>query len=1162
MALPKEETGMSSKEYLSSELARKLQVGKTLDDILPLFGEAYGLRDEIGYDFAISFANSVTRSVANATLQKPETVAKLVDDNLMPFVELEMGKEESHPRFAIEQDYLRENIRDWVYQYPYDQMVSVRLNLLSNLETRILTKPRESYFWCISKIGFRTESLDSLLWDLASNGEEFWETAASTLIATGLKQGEEDRILSLVDNQVRNGGGDHFARIAIQEIVGPRRMEIAESFLIQSLVQHDVEKSFGPSISVAVVTRAVDRCDDDHPMHDRIWNILRDQENIVRMSGEYGFRCNSASVVLDFVQWLKRSENAESGHWAYIYLLRLAEFVKPKHLVGWRQVNDDAVVRQLVGLAEKDTKLKGAYTTTDSQLKSMALEALLCLGFQPTKSFVTTAILDESCGNVSHEVSELLACLGLVELPDRLYEHVRSAEQGSDGDSDYFFRNRGFQDLTQSCRSRKAFDAIINFGFTYESEVLLSTVDAIADLAIVRIEAGDTDIVELLISSTEIDRPIHNRQAAASAFCRLSLCGYVTNELSHHLRDFTRDASLGQATHEDALRAIASGRFEIAEDWKNEIIDFASQEQSPLRWGAHEVIIRREWQIKEIEPLLLARLSIFKNGQTLQLHNPESLSGWQAYLLGILYGKDPDNYSGIVATVFTDSQNDVFYQLIEPIKRSGPLTPSNVILAMRTRIERINNEYSADTVLLSVLAYVSPKSLLLLTRSNKWSKWMVEGRVAVCEATSKAAKENLTEAILPFIQDAAFQVRRSAYRALANMDHKLLHSLYQLWYGSGEVENEKRAAEILEWLPYESYPDDSILAIGFQGHREPSVRKAFKDVLQRRRRRTWVNGYLERFFALSKSRSENFAEVFRLSRAIAALGDDDSKRRIEKFVAERKLPVSTRNLLKRTVKQLDKQWKQTTSKWPEAWSHVVGAIEECMATFVKSDGSAFSANVRLWREHRYNQTEKYSWGGIAEDVSDNCFLFEDRELTLQLLGREDSRIRVGSASLGKNFQFWGNSEYPNLSLTKSKNQTAFEFFATTLEAAKMDIPEATAKRMIESVQPLLESLDLNDAFPNDEENNVDGFKLRAMTLVLQAIGKCTNDIDPYGFLVWRLAHQMLVSDGLELSLTPNELSEFSLLCRSTDTDSLLFWINEKVFLKSNAIALDKARLSH
>jgi hypothetical protein len=1142
---------MTGKESVSADLVAKLQAAKTLEEILPLFGEAYRFREEAGYEFAISFANSLTRAAASATHEKPELVAKLIDDNLMPFVELKNGNEKSPDRFPIEQDYLRENIRDWVYQFPYDQMVKVRSDLLSCLEAKIRTNPSESHFWCVSKIGFRTESLDGLLWDISLSEKELWETAASTLIATGLTHEEEERILSLVATQVRNGADEHFARIAIQEIVGPQRMDIAESYLVQSLVKDAAERSFGPSLSVAVVTRAVDRCDDDHPMHERIWDVLRDHEKIVRMSGEYGFRCNSASVVLDYFQWLKKSENAESGHWTYIYLSRLSEFVKPRHLAGWRQVNDEAIVRQLVGLVEKDTNLQGEYTTTDSKLKSMALEALLCLGFQPTESMVATAVLDESSGSVSHEVSELFACVGLPELPDRVCEIVKSSQPGDDEDSDHFFRNRGLQDLTQSCRSRKAFEAILNFGSTYENEVLLSTVDAIADLALARIEAGDKDVVDLLVESTDIGRPIHNRQAAASVFCRLSSHGYVANELSHHLRSFTRDLSLGQATQEDAIQAIAKGRFEIAEDWKKEIIELVNQQDFPLCWAAIEVIIRRDWNIEAIETLVLAKLSIVSNANTLRISNPESLSGWQAYLLGLLYEKDPGRYSGAVASIFAISPNDVFYQLIKPIQRNGPRTPSNVIFALRSRIELINNEYSTDTDLLSVLAQVSPESLLQLSRSKKWSRWMVEGRVALCEAASSVATENLTEIFLPFIQDAAYQVRRSAYRALATKDHILLHSLYRIWNASGEVENEKRTAELLEWLPHENYPDEVILAMGFQGHREPSVRKAFTDVLQQRRRRIWANGYVERLLARCNSRSENLAEVFRLSRALAALGDDDSKRRIEHFVEVRKLPRSTRNLLERTVKQLDKQWKQTTSRWPEPWSHVVGAIEECKATFVKSDGSVFSAKARLWRKHRYDQTEKYSWGGIADDLSEN--VFNERELTLQLSGRGDSKVVIGSSILGESFQFWGHSEYPNLPVMNSRSVTAFEFFWNALEAAKLDVPDHTAKKIAESIQPLLDSMDFEDAFPTEGENRVNGFQLRAMTLVLQAIGSCTKEVDPNGLLVWRLAHQLLARTGHELRLTPSDLSVFALLCHSTDADSLLFWINENVLYESRAV---------
>ena len=114
---------------------------------------------------------------------------------------------------------------------------------------------------------------------------------------------------------------------------------------------------------------------------------------------------------------------------------------------------------------------------------------------------------------------------------------------------------------------------------------------------------------------------------------------------------------------------------------------------------------------------------------------------------------------------------------------------------------RCNNQAMADTGLFDVLAAISPERLLTLSRDPNQREWMVEARVALCEAVRSVAKANAdcrrlaASRLVAFMNDAAFQVRRSAYRALSEVSEELLASTCHTWSRSTDVELRKRAAK-------------------------------------------------------------------------------------------------------------------------------------------------------------------------------------------------------------------------------------------------------------------------------------------------------------------------------------------------------------------------------
>ncbi|EMI17941.1 hypothetical protein RMSM_05143, partial [Rhodopirellula maiorica SM1] len=254
---------LTGREEIRRQLSQRLEHARSLDDVRDLFADVLAASDAVGHGHAVNLANSLCTAAASATQSAPERVAEVVEFDVLPFVVLEEDGEKDSPRLTIDQQYLRENIREWVYQYPYAAMREVRNDVLNVLEKIIRTEPREPYFWCVAKIGYRTETLNNLFWEIVKSGGEHAETAASALIATGLDDEERSTILDLAETQIKENGGTHLARLAIQEIVGPDRSDIAIKFLKSALSEAGSDNGIEKGIVVSVATRAVDRCADN-----------------------------------------------------------------------------------------------------------------------------------------------------------------------------------------------------------------------------------------------------------------------------------------------------------------------------------------------------------------------------------------------------------------------------------------------------------------------------------------------------------------------------------------------------------------------------------------------------------------------------------------------------------------------------------------------------------------------------------------------------------------------------------------------------------------------------------------------------------------------------------------------------------------------------------
>ncbi|CAD76978.1 hypothetical protein-transmembrane prediction [Rhodopirellula baltica SH 1] len=921
----------------------------------------------------------------------------------------------------------RQYLYDWLYGFPAELMIPIRKGVMSELEKRLRTNPHQEILWIISRIGYRESSLVDLLWNIADRESQHSDAAVSTLISLGPKKSDRERILEIVTRKLEQDQIDDVVTLAIQELVGPEYIELAEWLLEIALANSENEPDRDLSLAISVATRAVDRCDANTPANDRIWNLIREEHKIVTRSGEYGYRCASSQVVTDYFDFVLECNDAPQDTTRnYILLSRLRDLLKPIHLENWRSSRTDTLVRVLESLARLNTENTGNFHTIKQSLKKESLDILATFGHRWSDNLIHDVILGETNAFASSESAATLACFQINAVPDTILQAVKSAENIDQTGDQHVFRQKGIVDLVRSSNSRSAFEAILQFGFSHNGYALLSTVAAIVDLAFCRIREGDEDVIETLLHVSKTAEKECQRDAAISAFCSLAKNGFVPARFVSSLWSFASDGDLQSFSRGDALEAIGAIDVPETEQWRGGVVEIAKADEPRLSWQAWDCILKRGWLSRDVEQLLHLRLGIEVQGEKLRIKDATETEGWQGYLIGMLFASNQMGYEKCVVDCLNQGQPETVYQLTAGLKAVGKNCLPSIGEALASRLTKYNTDRTSESGLFKLLSNVAPTALIGLAASTEWQDWLPETKYAYSESVrSCTLQNNGLEAssvgiFFELMTDPAYQVRRSAYRACSEIAGNFLFQTCSLWSRIDDIELRKRAAEAAAWLPLQ-FDDSTIRELGFSEDPEPAVRKAWKGVLLERRQRAWLDSYLRLVLDHCGGDNDQIASHFRYGMAVARLGDDDSIQKLIDKAKDKQLSANGRHWLHKILKETRKQWKETTSKWPEPWADQRDSIEIVDGEIGLGDSIPVPARITLWRQQSKSLLGLYEWGGVAEElpgsISRSNAAFDDYQMTLLLPGRSPTAIIFNSSnfeSSGKTrLKFFSNDPYPS-----------------------------------------------------------------------------------------------------------------------------------------------------
>lgn len=1148
-----------SNPEVRSSLAKVIAEAESLDDLKRVLESVKGK-----VDFEQAKASLVLRvyyRMKQMCSRDPRTAHGLIVDGLFdwccekPGDELAISKMQSH-------EY-RDLLKSWLYQYEFDHYSPIRKAILGRLYEKLDEQPSSEQMWLAAAIGLRTneivERLEKLLWN---PDKDLADSALFVLARLGAPPETRGEIFKLLEDRLSHGQikDQRGVIVAIEELCLPSKPALV-THLLRVAEEQLEECDIDFALCFGAASRVAEQMPNNVELHQEVWSVFKRSWRTMRMSPAYAKSCNIEAMLQDYVESLIAEHGEDQTIGDYITLSRISELIFPNQLKGWSKVNLREITPVLKRLATLDTKIEGRFTTTSLRTKKEAWHLALTAGIEGLGGWIDQAVLDETNPESSRQVSQIIACIRPSSLSKRFLDEIRREPTGEE-----WTRHLGLIEIARSCGDEQCLDALLDFGLTKDGHVLLSTLHAIVDCTMAQVRNGNSQALQKVLDRTNSTTKRH-REAATAAFCDLATeKGIVPKEQLARLWGFAFDRSLDEYSRKRAFEAISFSNTDVSSEKVGDLVDLGKGE-GELSWRACEILIVRNLVELENEEWLQNKLRLSVTNGRPEFTSDEEIPIWQAYLLGHLFRRKPELYSAPVAKVIVSYSEQSLRQVLHQLEQVKKC-PDDVAWALVQRIQISNSSSRTNVDHFHTLRIVSPSKLFALAKLRIWHNWLPVARAALAENIGRATvldaslSREAASLLLPFMRDAVYQVRRTAYRAMALAQRSKLRSQCEVWSRTADVEFRKRGAEAVSWIDSGSFPDPSIAKYGFGWDPERAVRETFKGTTQRRWRFAITKLYTRALLGSCELESDNDADRYRYARALESLGDDETANKIRKFLANNILASHVGHLLERTEKAIRKNWKSETKKWPEPWGHETGIVEQIAGKLVVTGKQPFDAQFTLTCHHQKSPSELGDWNATAiveGGPSVIGFDLPDAPVTISIENREDTQAHVFSFDWIENstkavFTLGGAlSEYPSDLKEKEKETTQTSFhqavdaldFTSVSLIQKLDV---AAKKHIASV---IEKAEFNFFDPRDlpEPQLVAKQSCQLTAVVLASIANLFEDQSSTSVLLWQISNEILGRKRLKLRLTPNEADVMQQIARESDTESpdeLLFWLIERI----------------
>ena len=969
------------------------------------------------------------QTLQELTDDDPNMGESLILDHLLPLCIV------NYTEAIISIHRLRECLIGWLNQYPEQVWISLREKVLERLYASLESEDTRAICLTISQIGYRTDKSVAILWNLIKdNDDEIGDTALSTLTLLGIPTNKREIITSELHKRVISRHNRSLAG-TLARLADPKSVEVICDYWLNPDIQE--LDNMEASLVVSVVRDIIDFNYKDHNLQDKTWELLSglveedpDKYSMIFYLGDIARKCNSKLVVPTMIEWLAQETEGKKNpsHRRYLLGLRLEDSVRPRQLEGLRKLTNKTAIELLHQDACQDTGFDGFASTRESGEKKQAWETALRLGHLGAIDWFDEAVEHETGKFVQDTIMKLIACFRIEPLPKIVVNWITERFDGTSNDGRELSRRMAAVRVARSTASREAFDALMNFGFTYEGTTLRQIVVALSEVALHLVSQGDdsvaNELVEAIISRTQNVK--HQREAAAFALV------YIAENYPHlllkHADRFT--PLLDDSKREAYERGTLIQALGYLNDWQITPVllnDMEGWALEPDRWigGSSLDALARKGQLINNPHLIKESLGLQKIGNKWDLIPDTDRSEWTPYTIGFLYHQNPDEFLPAIVSLLNNPDWHAATQIMQWLQASHgvperPALPQEIIDALINRIQERHSKGYGETDIFHLLADLAPEALVNENWGEYWGNWISDSRFSLANALGNTklvtpSRNSAITQLQSLTMDDLYAVRRVAYRSLSRQSMEILYFLCLSWLDEDEssIEPRLRAAEACGWLNL--VDKDGIdafekLYLRLSTDPEKVVREIAKRTWKERRNRVWSKKYLSIILEVKDDTNEDFLNSWRYGEALARIGDDTCLRVLQEHLdGEKNLPPHVRYWFGQINKEMEKNWRKVTQKWPEPWVSMRGAIEEGKGKIQVSKDKLIDINYSISHQPAAVPSEVHSWRGVMWEVP---FIDISKIKKIKLEDGREANISISNISGGMAI-FLGHGSYPS-----------------------------------------------------------------------------------------------------------------------------------------------------
>lgn len=1033
-------------QELPSKLWAAVQSSRGLAELVALLDsiDAHWRQGELGNADRLSLLRAGLGAIQTIASEDPTVAESTMVSRLLPLVLESAPDGDYNAENGLSN--LRKLLADWIEKLPDDSRERVRQRVLGMLLDKLDGSEFAPACWTIGEIGYRDQRIVDRLWSIVEGESERRATALSTIVALGVPADTWQRLLQIIDAELRDDFPPRM-RYVVQQLAAS---ETAQHVLraIERLSRDEKDHRLDLMIARSLLSRIVDASWGDHELQRQVWARLTQiaetkasgERGEFDLRSEVGPDCNAPDVIQYYLASLTEvlHQEGEKSRVPWFPLTKLNKCFRPLHMEGWRRAGSRADFVQALGaLAQEDTKHDIGFVTMESRAKKDAWNHLLSLGAPQAADLVENALANETSPHVQSDVLECAACLAFSKLPPTVVRLITEEyNMQPDVNASPLAARIAATQLARSSATMEALETLMGFGLMHRGSPLLSSLDAIADVAVVLTAGGDKSIPSMMCSlalNTSVER---RREGAVAALYALALAGQLDQEAVAPLMGIVRNEALPAYTRDRALEAI---RFLPTSVIGNEdltfILDLArgiNETPESTRWRATELLISHKFLPgADYRDLLHGRLMLRQRGDTWLLEDGSPIEQWQGYSIALLWHNRPEAFVGALAEVIrridmfkiAPALKVVVYRP-EAVDRDKALRP--IADALVDRIKSRMTRGVAELALFGALGRLDPERLVGEPWDRFWINWLPDAQVAFADELGEASLkeprsvDRAVSLLITLIGEGAYAVRRAAYHTMSLISSDALNTWCLRW-ANGSVDERRRAAEASGWShERESDQQQTGVLAALLVDPEPSVREAANRAARERRNRLWADAYLDRVLAVRGNSNDEVLRNYCYGQALVAVGDDNHQRRLIEHLASPGLPPHVRHWLQQLIKGIEKQWEEITQKWPEPWLSWGGTVEELDGLLLFREVPPVEVHFSLWRKERASPSELSSWGGAvwSSSIQFQHALGVGNYLTLRIPGRKDATALMGRSTISSGAStsvviFHGTGAYPD-----------------------------------------------------------------------------------------------------------------------------------------------------